>query len=331
MYGNQADFKYLKEHVSIDQVLSHYGVELRPIGSGNLRGRCPLPTHSSRVSSASFSVNLLRNVWSCQSASCIAARAGQIGGNVLDLVAAIERCSLREAGIRMASWFGNQISISPVVPRQFPREPLPEENNPPLGFVLQKVDPWHSYLAQRGIHVPTAKIFGAGFYNGGGFLAGRIVIPIHDHAGCLVAYAGRSIAGEEPKYRFPTGFRKSLLVFNFHRAVQSGQKTAIVVEGFFDAMKVHQAGHTNVVALMGSSLSQRQSDLLAGHFDRVALMLDGDVAGRHAADVIEQSLAKRMAVTRMDVGVGRQPDQMQKRDINAMLGRAIQRGRSMER
>lgn len=331
MYGNQADFKYLKEHVLIDQVLSHYGVELRPVGSGNLRGRCPLPTHSSRVSTASFSVNLPRNVWSCQSASCIAARAGQIGGNVLDLVAVMERCSLREAGTRMASWFGNQISTNPAGPRQLPREPLPEENNPPLGFVLQKVDPWHAYLAQRGIHVPTAKTFAAGFYNGGGFLAGRIVIPIHDHAGCLVAYAGRSIAGEEPKYRFPTGFRKSLLLFNLHRAVQSGEKTAIVVEGFFDAMKVHQAGHTNVVALMGSSLSQRQSDLLAGRFDRATLMLDGDTAGRHAADVVERSLAQRMAVTRMDVGAGRQPDQMQTRDINAMLGPAPQRGRSMER
>jgi len=312
-------------------VLSHYGVELHPVGSGNLRGRCPLPSHSSRVSTASFSVNLSRNVWSCQSASCIAARAGQIGGNVLDLVAAMERCSLREAGIRMASWLGSQISITPAVPRQVLREPPSEEGNPPLSFVLRKVDPWHSYLVQRGIHFATAKTFGAGFYNGGGLHAGRIVIPIHDHAGDLVAYAGRSIAGEEPKYRFPAGFRKSLVLFNFHRAVQSGEKTVVVVEGFFDAMKVHQAGHANVVALMGSSLSQRQSDPLANHFDRATIMLDGDAAGRHAADVIERLLAPRMNVTRADVGVGRQPDQMQTRDINAMLGPAPKRARSLER
>jgi len=243
----------------------------------------------------------------------------------------MERCSLREAGIRMASWLGSQISTTPVVPREILREPLSEENNPPLGFVLHKVDPWHSYVAQRGIQIATAKTFGAGFYNGGGFHAGRIVIPIHDHAGCLVAYAGRSIAGEEPKYRFPAGFRKSLVLFNFHRAVQSGEKTAIVVEGFFDAMKVHQAGHANVVALMGSSLSQRQSDLLAEHFDRATIMLDGDAAGRHAADVIERLLAPRMNVTRRDLGVGRQPDQMQTRDINAILGPGPRRARSLER
>jgi 5S rRNA maturation endonuclease (ribonuclease M5) len=330
MNGNQADFRYIKEHIPIEQVLAHYGVEMRPAGPGNLRGRCPLPTHTSRVSTASFSVNLSRNVWSCQSASCITARAGLIGGNVLDLVAAMERCSVREAGLRMVSWFGSEISTS-IAKRPPAREGVPEETNPPLGFALQKIDPWHSYLAQRGIHVPTAKTFGAGLYGGDGFLAGRIVIPIHDDAGRLVAYAGRAIAGEEPKYRFPTGFRKSLLLFNLHRAVQSAEKTAIVVEGFFDAMKVHQAGHMNVVALMGSSLSQRQSDLLAGHFDGATLMLDGDAAGRHATDVIERSLAQRMAITRMDVGAGRQPDQMQTREINVLLSPPKQRGRSMAR
>ncbi len=138
MKGNQPDFKYLKERVSIQQVLSHYRVELRPAGPGNLRGRCPLPTHTSRVSTASFSVNLPRNVWSCQSASCIAARAGQIGGNVLDLVAAMERCSIRDAGLHMASWFGTQIS-TPIAPKPLPRELVPAEANPPLGFVLQKI------------------------------------------------------------------------------------------------------------------------------------------------------------------------------------------------
>ncbi len=330
MNGNQADFKYLKEHVSIEQVLSHYGVKLRPAGPSNLRGRCPLPTHTSRVSAASFSVNLPRNVWSCQSASCIAARDGQIGGNVLDLVAVMERCSIREAGLRMVSWFGTQMSsAAPVVP--WSSEAATAEPNPPLTFALHKIDPWHPYLARRGIHAVTARTFGAGFYSGDGFLSGRIVIPIHDHANQLVAYAGRSLADEKPKYRFPAGFHKSQVLFNFNRAIQSGEKNAIVVEGFFDTMKVHQAGHTNVVALMGSSLSQRQSDLLVSHFENATLMLDGDTAGRHAADIIEGSLASRMPVKKVDVGGSKQPDQMQSREINALLGPARHRTQSMER
>lgn len=290
--------------------------------------------HTSRVSTASFSVNLPRNVWSCQSASCIAARGGEIGGNVLDLVAALERCSIREAGVRLADWFGaNRFNpMPPPIPAAHNRsEAITAETNPPLTFVLRNVDPWHPYLAQRGIHIDTAKTFGVGFYSGDGFLSGRIVIPIHDHDGQLVAYAGRSLAGEEPKYKLPAGFRKSQALFNFHRAIRSGEKNAIVVEGFFDAMKVNQAGHTNVVALMGTSFSQRQSDLLASHFASVTLMLDGDTTGRHAADVILTLLTSRMPVTGVDVGDGKQPDQMQPGEIDALLGPVRQRARSMER
>jgi DNA primase len=334
MHQNQPDFRYIKEHVSIDQVLSRYGIKLRSAGAGNLRGRCPLPTHTSRVSIASFSVNLHRNVWSCQSASCIAARGGQIGGNVLDLVAALERSSIREAGVRLAEWFGANPSSpmrTPIAAAQNRSEAIASESNPPLTFVLRHIDAWHPYLAQRGVHIDTAKTFGVGFYSGDGFLSGRIVIPIHDHAGQLVAYAGRSLTAEEPKYRLPTGFRKSQVLFNFHRAIQSDEKNAIVVEGFFDAMKIHQAGYTNVVALMGSSFCQRQSDLLATHFKSATLMLDGDPAGRHAADVIQNALTSRMHVTRVDVADGRQPDQMRPADIRALLGPGRQRACSMER
>ena len=77
----------------------------------------------------------------------------------------------------------------------------------------------------------------------------RIVIPIHNEDGILVAYAGRSLSQSEPRYRFPTRFRKSLVLFNLHRAIQRG-KSVIMVEGFFDCFKVHQAGFPCVVALM---------------------------------------------------------------------------------
>jgi hypothetical protein len=68
----------------------------------------------------------------------------------------------------------------------------------------------------------------------------------------------------EPRYLFPPGFRKSQVVFNLHRAVKSAARqggVAIVVEGFFDCLKVHQAGYGNVVALMGASGSDRQAEL----------------------------------------------------------------------
>lgn len=106
MSAPQADFKSLKQRIPIDHVLARYGVKLRSVGPRTLYGRCPLPTHTSRQSRQSFSVNLSLQVWSCHSASCIAARGGHMGGHVVDLVAIMERCGLREAGLRLQDWFG---------------------------------------------------------------------------------------------------------------------------------------------------------------------------------------------------------------------------------
>ena len=116
-------------------------------------------------------------------------------------------------------------------------------------------------------------------------MQGRIVIPIHDDGGRLVAYAGRSLGATEPRYRFPPKFRKSLALFSLHRAVLE-DKTVVVVEGFFDCLTVHQAGLPCVVALMGCSLSQHQERLLQDHFEEVVLLLDADSAGRKAGPAI---------------------------------------------
>src|SRR5208283_647001 len=96
----------------------------------------------------SFSVNLSLNVWSCHSASCIAARDGRIGGHVIDLVAIMERCSLREAGLRLQDWFS--VCASHPAPVRVPAmTSSAAEPNRPLGFALQRIDTRHPYLAQR--------------------------------------------------------------------------------------------------------------------------------------------------------------------------------------
>ena len=95
-------------------------------------------------------------------------------------------------------------------------------------------------------------------------MAGRVVVPIHNEKGELIAYAGRSIDDAEPRYKLPADFKKSLVLFNLHRA--KGQGRVVLVEGFFGTMKVHQAGFPSVLGLMGSSLSEEQEKLLAEHF-----------------------------------------------------------------
>jgi len=317
MPAPQADFKRLKQSISIAHVLARYGVRLRSVGPHTLCGPCPLPTHTSRQSRLSFSVNLSLQVWSCHSASCIAARGGRLGGHVIDLVAIIERCGLREAGLRLQDWFGLRASQpAPVRPAMTPSAAQP---NRPLGFALQRIDTRHPYLTQRGISAATARLFAVGMYRGNGFLAGRCVIPIRDEKSRLVAYAGRAVNGEEPKYRFPAGFRKSQVLFNLDRAIATGSRNVIVVEGFFDALKVHQAGHP-VVALMGSSFSQRQSELLLSHFASVTLMLDGDETGRRAARFIEQLLTAKLPVNKVELPNHIQPDQLSPAEINVLVG-----------
>jgi DNA primase len=93
----------------------------------------------------------------------------------------------------------------------------------------------------------------------------RLVIPIHDVEGQLIAYCGRSVDQTQPRYRVPSGFAKSEILFNMHRAGAGPENSVVVVEGFFDCMKVHQAGIRSVVALIGSVLYEPQRKAYASH------------------------------------------------------------------
>jgi hypothetical protein len=308
------DFRSVKASVSMEMALANYGVQLHRLDASYVRGRCPLPTHRSRSSSQSFIVNTEKNAWSCHSDSCVAARGGRVGRNVLDYVATMEHCSIREAAVKLNDWF---LVSAPHVPPALTQPELGEiwpsapsdSANKPLSFALSRIDPSHRYLSDRRIDLETARYFGVGYNRGTGSTAGRIVIPIHDEHGFLVAYAGRSISKTEPKYLFPARFRKSLVLFNLHRAIQNGA-SVVVVEGFFDCLNVHQAGLPCVVALMGCSLSRRQEELLEQHFREVILFLDGDSAGRSAAVAVAARLVSKVSTRVVEIPVGSQPDSL---------------------
>ena len=322
MSSQWVDFSALKGSVDIEPVLAHYRVRLKRVRKDYLRGLCPLPTHGSEQSQESFGVDTGRNVWACHSASCCQARNGKVGGDILDLVACMEACSIREAALRLSGW--SDTSRETGLPDQLvskeKRAGCRQEELPKLPFTLRLR--WHPYLEQRGIQRQTASWFGAGYYGGSGFLRGRMVFPIHDERGELVAYAGRTMDGREPRYLFPPGFRKSQVVFNLHRAVKSAARqggVAIIVEGFFDCLKVHQAGYGNVVALMGASVSDRQAELLDTYFRELVVMLDGDEAGWRASRVLA---ARWPAAYMARMPAGWQPDQLSSEKIEGILRRA---------
>ena len=120
----------------------------------------------------------------------------------------------------------------------------------------------------------------------------------------------RLARGSEPRYRFPPGFAKSEILFNFHRAAAAEKPAVIVVEGFFDCFKLRQAGVRSVVALMGSALYPSQERLLRERFRHVILMLDGDAAGRHATAEIAPRLRSHCTVQVIPLSPDTQPDQM---------------------
>ena len=331
-------FDEIKHTVSLQMAIEHYGVRLRRMGSHILRGKCPLPSHSSKESKESFIATLNKGTggaWSCHSNSCAASRGGKRGGNVLDFVAAMEGCSIRDAAIKLQTWFLVPAAGQQHAPPKETGPPLVSEKtggagetvpegkgdedgpNKPLTFTLKSVDAAHPYLKERGLAEATIQGFGVAFFSGKGTMHDRIVIPVHNAAGELVAYAGRSIDGTEPRYKFPPGFRKSLELFNLHRV--KGELAVVVVEGFFDCMKVAQAGYP-CVAVMGSSMSKAQEDLIAEHFASVVLMLDGDEAGRRATEEIAgrlQRLIFQVKTIELDDGV--QPDQLSLEAIKAEL------------
>ena len=96
-------------------------------------------------------------------------------------------------------------------------------------------------------------------------MLGRICVPIHNATGELVAYAGRW-PGDPPegteRWLLPPGFHKALELWNLHRVKHC--KHLVVVEGFFDAIRLHSL-RVPAVALMGSSISEEQVALLSAH------------------------------------------------------------------
>jgi DNA primase len=303
MQKNWVDFKMIKAAVTMTAVLDRYQVNWLRKSKDELRGRCPI--HQGDGENA-FHVNLTKNAFNCF--SCKAR------GNVLDFVAAMEKCSVRDAGLKLKGWY----SITEPAPTVNKPKGAPAERgvgeleeNRPLTFQLKGIDHGHPYLEQRGITKETAEKFSVGFFGGRGSMHGRVVIPIHNERGELVAYVGRSIDGSEPRYRLPAGFHKSLELFNLHRAVadSSPDRRVIVVEGFFDCMKVSQAG-LSCLALMGSTLSETQEALLAKHFVGACLLLDGDQAGKAATDECLVRLGRRMYVRAAVLADDEQPDQL---------------------
>lgn len=311
------NFKNIKEKVSIEDILSHYNLLEGPRRKGNeLIGYCPIHDKN-HYNKNSFSVNTEKNVWHCF--SCDA------GGNILDFVAFMEDVDIRQAGLLIKKWFKIVYPEHKKAAKEKEISPKEEENkeiNRPLTFKLKNLAPNNSYLKERGLKKETIKEFGLGYCKRG-LLKGRIAIPICNEEGKLVAYVERYPGDppeEESKYIFPPNFKKSCVIFNLNRVKDNNkEKELILVEGFFDVFNLWQNGFRNTAALMGTSLSKEQEELILrylGKDGRITLIFDSDEAGKKAVkEAIEKLIEKvYLKVIRLEEEIDL--DSLSKKEIN---------------
>ena len=118
------------------------------------------------------------------------------------------------------------------------------------------------------------------FYN-------RVIFPIKNHSGHIIAFGGRVIDDSQPKYlNSPEHqyFKKREILFNWYNAKETikEQKTAIVCEGYMDVIALQKYGFTNAVAPLGTAFSDVHLKILWQYSNRPIICLDGDIAGRKA-------------------------------------------------
>jgi DNA primase len=142
----------------------------------------------------------------------------------------------------------------------------------------------------------------------------RVIFPISDGLGRVIAFGGRKIREEdEPKYlNSPETavFNKSATLFGLHQAKQSimATRTAVIVEGYTDVIACHQGGFANVVATLGTALTAEHVAQLRQYVQKVVLVFDADEAGQSAADrAVELFLSGSVDVAVTVLPDGRDP------------------------
>lgn len=147
-----------------------------------------------------------------------------------------------------------------------------------------------------------------------GRFRGRVMFPIQDEFGRHVGFGGRAMGDEQPKYlNSPESsvFQKRRTLYGLHTAKQAMRRArrAIVVEGYLDAIRLTLAGLEEVVAPLGTALTEEQSRLLARYAQEIFLLYDSDDAGQKATFRSGMELLReRVAVRVVTLPEGEDPD-----------------------
>jgi DNA primase len=194
-----------------------------------------------------------------------------------------------------------------------------------IGYAPEGGDALTARLKRKGFALADCKtLFLVDQNASGGFydkFRGRLMFPIWNEKGELVAFGGRIIGPGEPKYINSSDtplYRKSRVLYGMNRARADLQKSrkAVLVEGYLDVIACHRAGVTSALASLGTALSEDQGRLLKRWVEEVVILYDSDAAGQKAAD----RGSKILAAEGLKVRVALMPDGEDPDTLLATLG-----------
>jgi DNA primase len=302
----------IKERLSIQDIISPY-VKLTRAGR-SLRGLCPF--HKEKT--PSFHVSPERGTW-----HCFGCGLGGDGFSFIEKVEGVDfkgamklladkagvtieysnssredtskKDRIREAMLRAEEWYAKHLKDSPAYPYAESRGLTPESIKAwSLGYAPSEWRGLLDALSAQGFTVP--ELLAAGLIKEADGKPGtyydrfrdRLMFPIRDAAGRVVAFTGRALSkDEQAKYlNSPETelYHKSEILFGMDRAKDAARVRGftMLVEGQLDVLLAHQAGFTNAVALSGTALSERHLALMKRYSDNLMLVLDADTAGLKA-------------------------------------------------
>ena len=134
----------------------------------------------------------------------------------------------------------------------------------------------------------------------------RVMFPIIDVSGNVIAFGGRVMDDSKPKYRNTMDtpvFKKSRNLFALNFAKQSSAERLILCEGYMDVIALHAAGFTNAVATLGTAITAEQARLMSRYTKKVIISYDADEAGQKAA----QRAIKILGEVGLEVGIIKVP------------------------
>ena len=329
----------ITERNDIVDVVSQYVTLSRRSGS-NLFGLCPF--HNEKT--PSFSVSRSKQIYHCFG-------CGK-GGGVINFIMEIENVSFPDAVEILAKRAGMQLPEREEDPESRKRAKILEINKDAARFYYDRLTSeegarCRDYIERRKIGRKTAKDFGLGFApdtwdglrkamkekgwtdfdlsdaglvkkgkNGGFYdtFRNRLIFPVIDVRGNVIAFSGRLLDGDGPKYlNSPetAAFSKGRNLFALNLAKKSKKDYFILTEGNIDVASLHQAGFDSAVASLGTSLTEQQAQLLSHYKNEIIIAYDSDGAGAKAttkAIGIFEKLDVKVRVLRLE-GDYKDPDE----------------------